>query len=83
MDREQAAIIGITRARWMYANAPCMLDPKTPTPEDLRLDTAHRSADGKEYAVKEGLLLNGKHTWPGYEYGCKCTHMPLIPGFEG
>lgn len=82
MDREQRAKIGITRARWIYSNAPCIPNPKAPAPNDLSRDAAHRAANGKIYVITDGMLLNGKRTWPGRELGCKCTSRSIIPGLE-
>lgn len=82
MEREQLAAAGITEARWMYSRAPCMVDPKKPTAQDLLQDAAHKAADGKRYCIAEGLLINGRRTWPGREFGCKCSSQPRIPGFE-
>jgi hypothetical protein len=38
MDRERQVELGISRVRWMYSHAPCMVDPRAPTPDDLRQD---------------------------------------------
>jgi hypothetical protein len=82
MQRDQADKLGIDRARWMYCNAPCMANPKAPTTEDLRRDSAHKAADGRIYVIAEGLVVDGKRTWPGHEDGCRCMSRTLVPGFE-
>jgi hypothetical protein len=82
MDRERAADLGIARARWSYANAPCMADPHNPTPEDRRRDATHKAANGKVYVIAKGLRVDGNYTWPGDEFGCKCSSRSIIPGFE-
>jgi hypothetical protein len=73
MDRERQSKLGITKARWIYSNAPCMVDPTDPTPADLKRDSAHRASNGKLYLVAEGLRVDGKLTWPGREPGCRCS----------
>ncbi len=82
MDREQQAEIGITRARWAYSNAPCMIDPRKPTPADLRINEAHKAANGKIYLIAEGMLIEGTRTWPGDEWYCKCSSQSEFPGLE-
>jgi uncharacterized protein with gpF-like domain len=82
MDRERDADIGIKKGRWRYANAPCMVDPGKPTPEERRRDAAHKAADGKVYVIAKGLLMDGKLTHPGDDEGSKCSCSPIIPGFE-
>ena len=64
--------LGITHAIWLYAGAPCMVNLKKPTDQDIQQDAAHRAADGKEFEIAKGMYLNGKWTWPGFEPGCKC-----------
>jgi hypothetical protein len=82
MDREQQAQIGVTHARWAYSNAPCMPNPKKPTPADLRINEAHRAANGTRYLIAEGLLIDGTRTWPGEDWYCKCSSRSIIPGLE-
>jgi uncharacterized protein with gpF-like domain len=80
MDRERQAKLGVTRARWRYVNAPCMIDPGNPSAADSRRNAAHKAADGKVYVIADGLLIDGKRSWPGREPGCKCSSRPIIPG---
>jgi len=82
MDREQQAQIGITHARWVYSNAPCMPNPKKPTAADLRINGAHKAVNGTLYLIAEGLLIEGKRTWPGDEWYCKCSSRSEVPGLE-
>jgi uncharacterized protein with gpF-like domain len=63
--------LGIQRATWRHSGAPCGT-----------ANAAHQAADGKTYSIETGLLMNGKHTWPGQEDGCKCIGRAVIPGFE-
>jgi len=82
ISRERQAALGITHATWMYANAPCMKDPRHPTDTEAQQDSAHRSANGKKFEVGKGLFLDGKWTWPGVEEGCKCSSRAVLPGLE-
>jgi len=80
ITRERQAALGITHAKWMYPNAPCMVDPRHPTEAGIGQDAAHKAADGKIYDLSKGLLVDGKWTWPGVEDGCKCSSRPILPG---
>jgi hypothetical protein len=82
INRERQASLGITHAKWMYANAPCMKDPKRPSAADVKQDSAHRLANGSRYETRKGLFVDGKWTWPGVEEGCKCTSRSIVPGLE-
>jgi len=79
IKRERQSSIGITHAIWMYANAPCMRNPRRPTAADIRQDSAHRAADGKRYEIAKGLLVDGKWTWPRVGLGCKCVSRSVLP----
>jgi len=82
IDRIRATDLGLTHAIWMYSNAPCMENPKSPSEEDLRRDAAHKAADGNRYRITEGLRVGGRRTWPGDEDGCRCVGRTVVPGFE-
>ncbi len=79
IGNERRAALGITHAIWMYAHAPCMKDPRHPTDAEIRQNAAHKAADGTRYELSQGLLVDGKWTWPGIEEGCKCSSRPLLP----
>lgn len=81
MERERQSSLGITEAVWLYSGAPCMTNSKTPLSEDRRRDADHLGANGKRYAVAEGMLMNGRRVWPGQEPGCKCVSKSVVPGF--
>lgn len=81
IDRERQAAIGITEAKWLYSNAPCMVNPHKPSPADAKRDAAHKAANGKRYVIAKGLMINGKTSWPGRESGCRCSSRSIIPGF--
>jgi hypothetical protein len=78
-SHERRGSLGITHAIWMYPNAPCMINPSHPTEADIRQDSAHRAANGKRYEIAKGLLIDGKWTWPGVEFGCKCVSRSVLP----
>ena len=78
LDRERQISIGVTQAHWLHSGAPCEVNPKSPTGQDA----IHRTANGQLFDVAEGLLLNGKRTWPGVEPGCRCISKSVIPGFS-
>ena len=82
MDREKLLSLGIRFSEWIYSGAPCDPYLPTPTPEQVIQDATHAGANGLRYENAKGLLVNGKWTWPGWETGCKCTHRPIISGFD-
>jgi len=81
INRDQQVSIGVKYATWVYSRAPCQLNPRKPSAKDIHQDAAHRAADGKQYEVLKGMLLNGRFTMPGREEGCKCISRSIIPGF--
>jgi uncharacterized protein with gpF-like domain len=82
IDRERQASLGITHAKWMYSNAPCMRDPRRRTAANVQQDAAHRVANGERYEISKGLFVDGKLTWPGVEEGCKCSSRAILPGLK-
>jgi hypothetical protein len=82
IERERRASLGITHAKWLYANAPCMRDPNHPSAAEVQRDAAHCAANGKRYEISKGLFVDGKWTWPGVDEGCKCVSRSIIPGLE-
>jgi uncharacterized protein with gpF-like domain len=81
-EQERRAKLGITHATWMYANAPCMVNPNQPTDADRKQDAAHQAANGKRFEIGKGLLIDGEWTLPGRRTGCKCISRSVIPGLE-
>lgn len=80
VERERQLAMGIERATWLHSGAPCMVDPKHPTDDDRRQDAAHRQANGTAYSIAEGLVIDGRPAWPGFDRGCRCTARGLLPG---
>ncbi len=62
--------LGVTKARWLHSSGG-----KVPRPE-------HVAFSGKTYDIRKGAFLEGKWTWPGVEINCRCTSIPIIPGFD-
>jgi uncharacterized protein with gpF-like domain len=81
-EQESRARLGITHATWMYANAPCMVNPSHPTDADRKQDAAHKAANGKRFEIGKGLLIDGEWTLPGRGVGCKCVSRSVIPVLE-
>jgi hypothetical protein len=73
MWSERLMRAGIKSAYWSYSGAPC---------GDAEQDAAHKSANRMPFLIEEGMLINGKRTWPGREDGCKCTARAIIPGLS-
>jgi hypothetical protein len=82
MNREQQGSLGITEAVWLYSGAPCMLNAKTPSPDDKRRNADHLAANGKRFPIAKGMLMGGQRVWPGQDPGCKCISRSVIPGFK-
>jgi hypothetical protein len=81
-EQESRMRLGITHAIWMYANAPCMVNPSHPTDADRKQDAAHQAANRKRFEVKKGMLIDGEWTMPRRGVGCKCISRSVIPGLE-
>jgi uncharacterized protein with gpF-like domain len=81
-EQERQVRLGIIHATWMYAGAPCMVNPSNPTDADRKQDAAHIAANGKRFEVAKGLNIDGAWTSPGRGPGCKCVSRSVIPGLE-
>jgi hypothetical protein len=79
-EHESRGWLGITHAIWLYANAPCMVNPTHPTDADRKQDAAHKVANGKRFEIGKGLLIDGEWTLPRSKKGCKCVSRSVIPG---
>jgi len=77
ITRDQRIKLGLTEAIWVYSGAPCMGNPSDEASKSR--DEAHRLANGQKFNVADGLTLNGKNTWPGYEQDCKCSSRTVLP----
>lgn len=77
ITRDERIKLGVTEAIWVYSGAPCVGNPSDEASKSQ--DEAHRLANGQKFNVADGLALNGKNTWPGYEQGCKCSSSTVLP----
>lgn len=59
--------IGIERGIWMHSHAG-----KTPRP-------SHVAANGKEFKIADGCLIDGEYLHPGEKINCRCTSRPVLP----
>ena len=82
INRDRQAALGIEHSIWVYSGAPCQLNPKKPSVEDVRQDAEHKAANGKRYEIAKGMFLNGRFTIPGWADGCRCSSRSIIPGFD-
>jgi hypothetical protein len=79
VERERRIALGIVEADWLYSGAPCMVDPRHPTPEDERQNADHAAANGKRYSLRDGFLIGERLVHPGEEPGCKCISVVVAP----
>lgn len=82
INRDKQLALGIKYAVWMCSDAPCQVNPKKPSAKDIRQNAAHKAANGKQYEVTKGMLLNGRYRTPGWDDGCKCSSQSIIPGLD-
>ena len=78
LTRERHLALGFTHATWTYSGAPCCR--KKAVDDEVRLDAAHRQADGKQFLIAEGLEIEGVRTWPGMQRFCRCFSKPVTLG---
>ncbi|MCD2177338.1 hypothetical protein [Rhizobium sp. C1] len=72
IDRNKCKEIGFKRARWVYSGAPC-------TGSSFQ-DELHRTLNGTEFTIADGINVRGTAIWPGMERGCKCMSKSMIEG---
>ena len=75
--------VAITHAIWMYSGAPCIPPGEQGSQHFVRQNEAHRRANGRRYAIRKGLRLNGEATVPGHQPGCRCSYRSVIPALHG
>lgn len=83
ITRERQQRLGITEAIWLHPHPqyPCDICSKTPKGTQTKC-ASHMAANGKRYNVSEGMYLDGKWTWPGYEEGCGCVSKSVVSGLS-
>lgn len=67
VNRARQLELGITRAKWMHSHAG--INPRP----------SHVAANGKEYDIAKGCLIDGEYIQPGEEPNCRCTSRPILP----
>lgn len=66
--RQQAA--GVEQAQWS-------------TSQDERVRKTHREVNGRVYDLDgPGVLVGGKRLFPGQDYQCRCSSIPVLPEFD-
>ena len=69
INRARQKDLGIKRATWLH-----MRGGKQPR-------ESHVAADGQEFDLEEGCLIDGEYIQPGEEPNCGCVAAPIIPAF--
>lgn len=69
MTRKRQQDAGVEQATWS-------------TSLDERVRRTHREVEGRKYDLNgPGLLVGGKRLFPGQDYQCRCSSIPVVPGF--
>lgn len=63
--------LGIEKARWLHSSGGRY-------PRPLHVAYSQGKNGGPFYDVKEGALIDGKRTFPGYEISCRCVSVSVI-----
>ncbi len=67
VNRTRQMELGLTKAKWMHSHGG-----KDPRP-------SHLAADGKEYDIAKGCLIDGEYIQPGELINCRCTSRVVLP----
>jgi len=70
LNRARQRELGIKRAVWIH------------TPSSINPRESHLEADGKEFDLDKGCLIDGNYIFPGELINCGCISQSIIPGFE-
>jgi uncharacterized protein with gpF-like domain len=70
INRSRQLDLGIKKGIWIHTHAS--KEPRQ----------SHLDANGKEYDLERGMLIDGEWIQPGEEINCTCMGAPVIPGFE-
>jgi uncharacterized protein with gpF-like domain len=67
---ERNKSLGITHGVWMHRSGS--KEPRG----------SHIQANGKMFALDDGLMVDGEMIFPGQKINCNCTFRPVIPGLK-
>jgi len=67
VNRARQLELGLTKAIWLHSHAG-----KHPRP-------SHVAANGKEYDIAQGCLIDGEYILPGQKINCRCIARPVLP----
>jgi SPP1 gp7 family putative phage head morphogenesis protein len=70
MQAARQKSLGITRGIWRHSHAG--KEPRK----------SHENADGKEFDLSKGMLIDDEYIMPGEKPRCRCTWSPIIPGLS-
>lgn len=68
LSRARHLELGMTKGIWKHSHAG-----KQPR-------KSHQDADGKEFDIAEGCLIDGEHILPGVKINCRCFYRPIFTG---
>lgn len=71
ITRVRNKALGITHGIWMHRSGS-----KKPR-------QSHVEANGKEFDLSVGLMVDGESIFPGEMINCHCTYRPVLPTFPG
>lgn len=80
VDQNQKATSEISRAR--MADSGCVYGRWRSSRRARHPRQSHQEADGEIFPLAEGLMIDGKLTFPGMEINCGCRTEPVVPGYE-
>ncbi|WP_182356673.1 hypothetical protein [Komagataeibacter europaeus] len=79
IERQREA--GVLEADWAHSGGKCFV--RFPDDKEGEAKNAlHQAANGKRFNITKGLLIDGRWTFPGVEWGCKCTSRTILKGFN-
>lgn len=79
INRNRQIGLGLKKAKWVCSGAPCFVNYQGDASGESR-NKLHQKADGKVYNLKTGMKMDGGYTFPGAEWGCRCSSSVIIPG---
>jgi len=80
VDQNQKATSEISRAR--MADSGCVYGRWRSSRRARHPRQSHQEVDGEIFLLSQGLMIDGKLTFPGMEINCGCRTEPVVPGYE-